>query len=110
MDSNTFSALSQPSRFQIVELLRNGPRPVGEISLRLKLNQPQTSKHLRVLADAGIVDVKPLAQQRIYGLSPKRFAQLDNWISSYRRIMELRFYRLDKLLSKEKNKLKGGVK
>ena len=102
MNPNTFSALAEPNRLNIVELLRNGPRPVSEISERLKLNQPQTSKHLRVLADSGLVSKQTVAQQRIYSLSPKPLKDLDSWIAKYRFIWEQRFDKLDKLLAKEK--------
>lgn len=103
MDYNTFAALAEPHRFDIVELLRNGPRPVNEISLRLKLDQPQTSKHLKILADAGVVDVRPMKQKRVYALSPEKFEEMDEWIKSFRKVMEERFQRLDKLLAEEMN-------
>ena len=66
----TFAALAEPNRFRIVELLRSGPRPVNDIGERLRLKQPQVSKHLRVLRGAGLVDVEPRAQQRLYALVP----------------------------------------
>ncbi len=84
MNPITFSALAEPHRLHIVELLRNGPRPVNDIVDRLHLNQPQVSKHLKVLADAGIVEVKRHAQQRIYELQQKPFKELDIWINKYR--------------------------
>ena len=67
----TLQALAEPNRFQIVELLRDGPRPVGDMVHRLGLRQPQVSKHLRVLSDAGLVDVRVDAQRRIYALRPE---------------------------------------
>ena len=106
MNPTTFSALAEPNRFLIVELLLNGPRPVNEIVDKLQLNQPQVSKHLKVLADAGIVEVKPHAQKRIYELQPKRFKELDAWLHSYHRLWDEKFERLDALLEKEKRKLK----
>lgn len=104
MNPNTLSALAEPNRLHIVELLRYGPRPVNEIVNKLHLNQPQVSKHLRVLADAGIVEVKPLAQQRFYKLQPQPFKELDTWLKKYRRLWEERFDRLDKVLEEVKNK------
>lgn len=104
MDLNTFQALAEENRFQIVEYLKRGPHSVGEISTRLKLDQPQTSKHLRILADAGVVDVERVKQKHIYGLSPKKFLELEKWIESYRKIMNERFDRLDKLLAAEGRK------
>lgn len=105
MNPTTFNALSEPNRFHIVELLRDKPRAVGEIVDRLHLHQPQVSKHLKVLADAGIVEVKPFAQQRIYELQPKPFKELDTWIHSYHKLWEDRFVALDKVLAVEKKKL-----
>jgi DNA-binding transcriptional ArsR family regulator len=64
MNAQTFSALAEPNRLDIVDLLLNGPLPVGEIAGKLELNQPQTSKHLRVLCDAGLVEVQPVANRR----------------------------------------------
>jgi DNA-binding transcriptional ArsR family regulator len=65
---DTLRALAEPNRFQIVELLREGPQPVGDLVHRLKLRQPQVSKHLRVLSEAGLVEVRVDAQRRIYEL------------------------------------------
>ena len=100
----TLKALAEPSRFQIVELLRNGPRPVGELVNRLKLPQPQVSKHLRVLSDAGLVDVRVDAQRRIYELRPAPLQELEVWIERYRSIWEENYQRLDGLLEEMKAK------
>src|SRR6266513_5541539 len=94
----TLKALGEPNRFQIVELLRDGPRPVGEMVDRLHLRQPQVSKHLRVLSDAGLVDVRIDAQRRIYALRPAPLQELEVWLDRYRRIWEGNFQRLDTLL------------
>ena len=104
MNSVTFSALAEPNRFQIVELLRDKPRGVGELVDTLRIRQPQVSKHLKVLADAGIVEVRPLANQRIYELSPKKFQEIDAWLEKYRKLWNERFDRLDALLQREKQK------
>ncbi len=104
MNPTTFSALAEPHRLEIVELLRNQPLPVGEIVNKLHLNQPQVSKHLRILADAGIVEVKPHAQQRIYELHPKPFKELDTWLNKFRQLWKQRFERLDLILAQEKGK------
>lgn len=100
----TLKALAEPSRFQIIELLRNGPRPVGELVNRLKLPQPQVSKHLRVLSDAGLVDVRVDAQRRIYELRPAPLQELEVWIERYRSIWEENYQRLDVLLEEMKTK------
>jgi len=108
----TFAALADPNRFRIVELLRSGPRAVNDIGDRLHLNQPQVSKHLRVLKEAGLVDVQPLAQQRLYELRPQPLRKMDGWLQRYRRLWEERFEDLDQLVEeiKEKEKSDGNKK
>jgi len=100
----TLTALAEPNRLRIVELLRDKPRPVGEIAKRLRLRQPQVSKHLRVLSDAGLVDVRPVAQQRIYQLRSEPFNELDTWLETFRRSMSDRMDRLEDLVSERKPK------
>jgi DNA-binding transcriptional ArsR family regulator len=98
----TFKALAEPNRLHIVELLRDGPLPVGDMVHRLHLRQPQVSKHLRVLSDAGLVDARVDAQRRIYALRPAQLQQLDVWLERYRRLWEQNFQRLDVLLDEMK--------
>lgn len=100
----TLRALAEPNRFHIVELLRDGPRPVGDMVDELGLRQPQVSKHLRVLSAAGLVDVRADAQRRIYTLRPAPLQELEVWLEKYRRLWEGNFQRLDALLEE----LKGG--
>lgn len=102
--SATLSALAEPNRLQIVDLLRESPRPVGEIAQRLRLQQPQVSKHLRVLSDAGLVEVHQAAQRRIYSLRPKPLKELDSWLEPYRVSWEKRMDRLDDYLSEMKRR------
>ena len=94
----TLNALAEPNRLRIVELLRDGPRPVGEIGERLRLRQPQTSKHLRVLKDAGLVDVRPDAQRRLYELRPQPLLELDAWLEPYRQYWSERLDALETML------------
>ena len=101
MNSQMFTALSEPNRLDIIELLYKSPRTVNEIAGLLKLNQPQTSKHLRVLADAGVVEVHPLKNQRIYQLKQQPFKELDQWLGKFRKMWEEKFNRLDHLLDRE---------
>src|SRR5260370_17218015 len=89
----TLRALAEPNRFQIVELLRRGPRPVGEMVHRLRLRQSQVSKHLRVLSDAGLVDVRVDAQRRIYALRPAPLRELEPWLGRDRRLWAGNFHR-----------------
>lgn len=94
----TLSALAEPNRLQIVELLRVGPRPVAEICARVPLGQPQVSKHLRVLRNAGLVHVQPRGQQRFYALRATPLRELDAWLERFRNIWGTRFDQLDELL------------
>ncbi len=95
---STLSALAEPNRLAIVQLLRRTPLPVGEIATRLELRQPQVSKHLRVLSAAGLVQVRPVAQQRIYALRPEPLKELDAWLEQFRRSWDERFERFDEVL------------
>ncbi|MFY1670956.1 ArsR/SmtB family transcription factor [Plantactinospora sp. WMMB334] len=79
-----FEVLAEPIRRQILDLLREHPRSVGELTEQLGLTQPGTSKHLRVLRDAGLVRVRPEAQRRWYELCPEPLAELDAWLAPYR--------------------------
>jgi DNA-binding transcriptional ArsR family regulator len=106
MDMTTLSALAEPNRMGIVELLRDGPLTVGEIADRLRLRQPQASKHLKVLSDNGIVEVQAEANRRIYKLRSEPFQALDSWVQSFRRVMDKRFDNLDAYLQELQNKEK----
>lgn len=101
------NALAEPNRFRIIELLREGPRPVGEIAERLQIRQPQVSKHLRVLSEAGLVDVHPAANQRIYQLRREPFQTFAEWLETYRNFKEASYDRLEEhlqtLQAKEKS-------
>ena len=93
-----WTALMEPNRFHIVELLRDGPLTVGEITERLGLQQPQVSKHLKVLSEAEIVEVQSQANRRMYQLRREPFQELETWLHSFRRLWEERFDRLDDYL------------
>jgi len=105
---SVLAALAAPTRFRIVELLRDGPQPVNDIAARLALSQPQASKHLRVLRSAGLVAVAPRAQQRLYALRPKPFREFHHWIEQFRQVWEARFDALDDLLERMRRKEKKG--
>lgn len=94
----TFTALAEPNRLAIVELLRRGPQPVGVIGERLHMYQPQVSKHLRVLRDAGLVQVEPRAQQRVYALRPQALRDLDVWLDRFRAMWDERLANLERYL------------
>jgi DNA-binding transcriptional ArsR family regulator len=79
-------ALAQPTRRRILDLLRDGERPVGELVDRLGVSQPAVSKHLRVLREVGLVGVRSDAQRRLYRVRPEPLEELDAWLAPYRRM------------------------
>jgi DNA-binding transcriptional ArsR family regulator len=82
--TSTFEVIAEPNRRRILDLLRQEERPVSEVVGRLGLSQPAVSKHLRVLRDAGLVDVRVAAQQRIYRIRPEPLRAIDEWLAPYR--------------------------
>lgn len=82
----SFAVLAEPHRRDILDLLRDGERPVGDLVEALRLTQPTVSKHLRVLRDAGLVEVRPDAQRRLYRLRPDPLVEIDEWIAPYRHL------------------------
>jgi DNA-binding transcriptional ArsR family regulator len=98
----TFHVLGDPSRHAIVELLRSGERPVGELVESLSLSQPAVSKHLRVLKEAGIVEARAEAQRRVYRICPEPFVELDGWLAGYRQLWNEHLDRLEEHLEKRR--------
>ena len=86
----TWSALSDPHRRYVLELLTERPRDVGELTTALGLSQPGTSKHLRTLRTAGLVRVRVAGQRRVYELNAAPLAELDDWLAPYRRFWDRR--------------------
>ena len=84
--SSPWQALSDPNRRAVLALLLERPRPVGEIVEQLGLSQPGTSKHLKVLREAGLVQVRQDANRRVYALDPGPIRELDVWLAPYRRL------------------------
>jgi DNA-binding transcriptional ArsR family regulator len=83
-----FEVLAEPTRRRILDLLLERPRSVGELVDQLRLSQPGTSKHLRVLRDSGFVRVRQDAQRRWYEIRPEPLAEVDAWLAPYRRLWE----------------------
>jgi DNA-binding transcriptional ArsR family regulator len=96
--ASPFTALAEPARRQILELLRERERPVNELVERLELSQPGVSKHLRVLREAGLVRVRPDGQRRWYGLRAEPLAELDEWLAPYRELWSGRLDALERHL------------
>jgi DNA-binding transcriptional ArsR family regulator len=93
-----FEILAEPNRRHILELLRGGHRPVCEIVAALGLSQPAVSKHLRVLKQAGLVEVRVDAQRRLYQLRPEPLSELDKWLAPYRLLWSQRLAALERHL------------
>lgn len=96
---DVFTAVADPTRRGVLDLLRSGARPAGELAGAFPhLSQPAMSRHLRVLRDAGLVQVRPELQKRIYSLRPEGFAELDAWFASYRPFWQVKLDRLARFL------------
>jgi DNA-binding transcriptional ArsR family regulator len=93
-----FTVLAEPHRRRILDLLRDGERPVGELVDALSVSQPAVSKHLRVLREAGVVDVRVDAQRRLYRLRPEPLRELDLWLAPYRVLWNESLDRLERHL------------
>jgi len=96
--STAFAVLAEPHRRDILDLLRVGERPVGELVGLLSLTQPAVSKHLKVLREAGLVDVRRDAQRRWYRLRPEPLVEIDTWLAPYRKYWSGRLDALERHL------------
>lgn len=102
--TSTLQALAEPSRKAILDLLRDGERPVGELVARLRLSQPAVSKHLRVLKEAGMVESRVDAQRRLYRIRPEPLEELDDWLASYRGLWTAHLDRLEAHLERNRTR------
>ena len=96
-----FEAVAEPNRRRILDLLREGERPAGELVEALSISQPGVSKHLRLLRDAGLVSARAEGQRRLYRLEPSGLAQLEAWLAPYRQFWADRLAALDEHLEPE---------
>lgn len=94
----TFEVLAEPNRRRILDLLREEERPVGELVRLLAASQPSVSKHLRVLRDAGLVEVRVDAQRRLYRVRPEPLREVAAWLEPYRQLWESRLDDLERHL------------
>ena|ERR671937_1847372 len=97
----TFEVVAEPARREILDLLLDGPLPVGDLVSRTGLSQPNTSRHLRVLRDAGLVESRPDGQRRLYELRPEGFAEIERWIAPYRQMWRRSLADLERHLDEE---------
>jgi DNA-binding transcriptional ArsR family regulator len=96
--ATAFDVLAEPRRREILDLLRRGERAVGDLVAQLALTQPAVSKHLKVLREAGLVEVRQDAQRRWYRLRPEPLAEIDEWLAPYRRLWGERLDALERHL------------
>ena len=96
--TDAFNAVAEPRRRRILDLLSQGELPVNELVHRLRLAQPQVSKHLRVLREVGLVEVREEGRQRIYRVNGRQLKPIHDWVKSYERTWAERFDRLDAVL------------
>ncbi len=95
---SAYAALAEPHRRQILDLLRGGERPAGELVQSLQLSQPGVSKHLKVLREVGLVAVRAEGKKRLYALRPEPLAEVDTWLAPYRAFWSNRLDALERHL------------
>lgn len=100
MQTLVFETLSDATRRRIVEVLQPGELPVGDIVAAVDIHQSGVSRHLRILHDAGFVQVRPDGQRRLYSLRPEPFRELATWVDDYRSLWEGRLDRLAEALTR----------
>ena len=100
---DTFAALADPTRRQIIDVLRRGERQVNDVVAELHIHQSGVSRHLRILHDAGFVQMRPEGQRRYYTLRAEPFRELDTWLADYRELWEARLDRFGKALAQRQN-------
>lgn len=96
-----FEALAEPNRRRILDVLRHGERPAGDLVEALAISQPGVSKHLKLLREAGLVRVRADGQRRLYSLEPQGLAELETWLAPYRRAWADRLDALEAHLERE---------
>jgi DNA-binding transcriptional ArsR family regulator len=98
----TLQVLGEPRRQAILDLLREGELPVGDLVERLGMSQPAVSKHLRALKDAGLVEVRAEAQRRLYRVRAEPLVELDDWLAGYRHLWSASLDRLEDHLERRR--------
>jgi DNA-binding transcriptional ArsR family regulator len=101
---STFDVLAEPTRRRILDLIRDEERPVNELVATLAISQPGVSKHLRVLREAGLVEVRTDAQRRLYRVRPEPLAEIDAWLAPYRRLWAQRLDDLERHLDETEDR------
>lgn len=96
--TDAFNAVAEPRRREILELLARGERSVNELVSRLRLDQPQVSKHLRVLREVGLVEARVDGRQRLYRLAGEQLKPIHDWVKQFEQAWNERFTALDDVL------------
>jgi DNA-binding transcriptional ArsR family regulator len=104
---SAFEVLAEPHRRHILDLLREGERSVNELVAGLGLSQPGVSKHLRILREAGLVEVRADAQRRLYTLRPQPLRELHQWLEPYRRLWSGQLDALERHLDRTREETHG---
>jgi DNA-binding transcriptional ArsR family regulator len=105
--ADAFNAVAEPRRRQILDVLVDGERPVNDLVTLLGLAQPQVSKHLRVLREVGLVEVREEGRHRMYRLNGQPLKPIHDWVENYRQAWEERFAALDELLEELREREEG---
>jgi DNA-binding transcriptional ArsR family regulator len=105
--ADAFNAVAEPRRRAILDVLAEGERPVNDLVARLGVAQPQVSKHLRVLREVGLVEVRDEGRQRMYRLNGPSLKPIHDWVKNYERTWNQRFEALDELLDELKQEEEG---
>jgi DNA-binding transcriptional ArsR family regulator len=100
--ADAFNAVAEPRRRQILDLLAGGERPVNDLVAQLGVAHPLVSKHLRVLREVGLVDVRDEGRQRMYRLNGRPLKPIHDWLRSYEQTWSQRFEQLDAVLAELK--------
>jgi DNA-binding transcriptional ArsR family regulator len=105
--ADAFNAVAEPRRREILDVLIGGERPVNDLVRMLGMAQPQVSKHLRVLREVGVVDVRDEGRQRLYRLNGHALKPIHDWVKTYEQSWSQRFERLDVVLDELKQQEEG---
>ncbi|CAN5498610.1 hypothetical protein BH10ACT3_BH10ACT3_18880 [soil metagenome] len=100
--ADAFSAVAEPRRRQVLDLLAGGERPVNDLVMQMGLAQPMVSKHLKVLRDVGLVDVRSVGRQRMYRLNAQPLQSIHEWLKGYEQMWSERFDGVDLVLEELK--------
>jgi DNA-binding transcriptional ArsR family regulator len=107
MPSNVLEAIAEPTRRRILDAVRDKERSVGDLVEIVGMHQPGVSRHLKVLRDVGLVEVRPDAQRRLYRLRPEPLRELDAWLEPYREQMSAHLDALERHLERTTSPIKN---